>query len=103
MKFARLDDHLIPINEFKARAATVLRELRTSDEPVVITQNGRAAAVVLSPATYDAWQRERAELEALAIGFADLAEGRTVSGQRVEDWLRGWGAPNESEAPLNDE
>ncbi|NOZ86588.1 MAG: type II toxin-antitoxin system Phd/YefM family antitoxin, partial [Deltaproteobacteria bacterium] len=45
----RVSENIIPVSEFKARAAEWLRRLAESSEPLVITQNGKAAGVLLSP------------------------------------------------------
>ena len=34
-----------------------------------------------------------------AEGLADIAAGRTVSGEAVKRWLRSWGKPDELPAP----
>ncbi len=40
-------DRIKPISYFKANAAQMLKELRESGEPYVLTQNGEAAAVLM--------------------------------------------------------
>ena len=49
-----LAEDLVPIGEFKTHASRMLRQMGRTLRPLVITQNGRAAAVVLTPAEYDA-------------------------------------------------
>jgi antitoxin component of MazEF toxin-antitoxin module len=44
---------------------------------------------------YEEWSR--AEVEA---GLADIEAGRTVSGEKVADWLRSWGTEHELPPPL---
>ena len=39
---------IVPLGKFKAKASRYLRQLGEDGEPLVVTQNGRAAAVVLS-------------------------------------------------------
>jgi prevent-host-death family protein len=52
MKHVRMSESLVPVNEFKASPSKYLRAVASSG-PVVITVNGKAAGVVVSPAEYD--------------------------------------------------
>jgi prevent-host-death family protein len=45
---------IIPIGEFKTHAAQMLRQMHKTQRPLIITQNGRAAAVVLTPDEFEA-------------------------------------------------
>ena len=44
---------IAPITDVRRDAATLLRQLRASKEPVVITQRGRAVAVLMSAEAYE--------------------------------------------------
>ena len=54
MKKLSVAEDLVPIAEFKTHASRLLRKMERTLRPLVITQNGKAAAVVLTPAEYDA-------------------------------------------------
>ena len=53
MRPLRVSENIVPVSDFKAKAADWLQRLGENSEPVVITQNGKAAGVLLSPAAYD--------------------------------------------------
>ena len=53
MKPLHLSGDILPLGEFKTQASRVLRQLHDSNRPVVITQNGRPAAVLISPEEFD--------------------------------------------------
>ena len=53
---------IIPVTEFRQDAAAALEQVRRSDEPVVITQRGRPAAVMMSVESFEQAERERGEL-----------------------------------------
>ena len=59
---------IVPITDLRQDAAAVLRRLKGSREPLVITQRGRAAAILLSPETYERSRQERELLRLLARG-----------------------------------
>lgn len=67
---------IIPITDLRQDAASALRRVRASKQPVVITQRGRAAAVMLSVEAYERGERERELLRLLARGEREIAEGR---------------------------
>jgi PHD/YefM family antitoxin component YafN of YafNO toxin-antitoxin module len=50
--------------------------VRKSAEPVVITQRGRAAAVIVSAESYERAESERQILKLLARGEREIAKGK---------------------------
>ena len=96
----RVAEGIVPLGEFKAKASSLLRELRKETAgPLVITQNGRPAAVVLSPEAFDQMRSRQEEIEAVAAGLADAVAGRVVAHEKVARWLRTWGTGREREPP----
>jgi len=65
---------LVPITDLRHDAAAVVAGL--GDEPVVVTQRGRAAAVLVSVESYERSERERALLKALARGEQEVRQGQ---------------------------
>lgn len=49
----QVSEDIVPIAEFKAHLSEVVRGLLVRRRPFIVTQNGRPAAVVLSPAEFD--------------------------------------------------
>ena len=66
---------IVPVSELRQDAAAVIKRAASSQEPVFITQRGRAAAVMLSTQTYARTQRELAILRQLARGEAEIEAG----------------------------
>ena len=77
-----------PISYVKANAAELIRELAEKREPLIITQNGEAKAVMQDLATYEATQETLALLKILALGRRQVEEGRTVPAKEVFRRLR---------------
>ncbi len=73
----KLADDLVPIGQFKSQAATWLRRISEQRRSIVITQNGRAAAVVMSPHDYDELRYQQRFVEDVARGLADADAGNT--------------------------
>jgi prevent-host-death family protein len=77
-----------PISYVKANAADLIRELKEHGEPLFITQNGEATAVMQDVASYEATQETLALLKILALGRRQVEEGRTVPADEVFRRLR---------------
>lgn len=73
----RYSSRVKPISFLKANAAEVLLELAERREPMVITQNGEAKAVIQDVASYEETQETLALLKLLALGNRDIEAGRT--------------------------
>ena len=65
-----------PISYLKANAAEVLLDLAATREPMVITQNGEAKAVLQDVASFEETQEALALLKILALGNQDVAAGK---------------------------
>lgn len=67
-----------PITGLKRRAAELIRTARETGTPVVITQNGKATAVIQDVETYERDRRALLLLRVLAQGDAQLREGEGI-------------------------
>lgn len=77
-----------PISYLKANAAEVLARLSEDREPLVITQNGEAKAVIQDVASYEATQETLALLKILALGNAEIEAGKVNAVSEVVARLR---------------
>ena len=72
----RYSTQIKPISYLKANAAEVLQELAANREPLVITQNGEAKAVIQDVASYEETQETLALLKILALGNQQVEQNR---------------------------
>jgi len=72
----RYSSQVKPISYLKANAAEVLADLTARREPMVITQNGEAKAVLQDVASFEETQETLALLKILALGNQDVAAGK---------------------------
>lgn len=72
----RYSTQIKPISYLKANAAEVLQELAVNREPLVITQNGEAKAVIQDVASYEETQETLAFLKILALGNQQVAQNK---------------------------
>ena len=66
----------IPVTDLRQDAAAALKHMRDSCRPIVITQRGRATAVMVSVEAYQAAEHERRLLRLLAKGDREIAAGK---------------------------
>ena len=84
----RYTTQIKPISYLKANAAEVLQDLADRRQPLVITQNGEAKAVIQDVASYEETQETLALLKILALGNAQVAAGLTKSASQVAKNIR---------------
>ena len=78
MKDLQISEDILPVGEFKTHASKVIRRLQETKRPFVITQNGKPAAVLVTPGEFDRLNEHARFIEALDEGLKDVAGGRMV-------------------------
>ena len=84
----RYSSQVKPISYLKANAAEILATLGEQREPLVITQNGEAKAVLQDLASFEETQETLALLKILALGNQDVAAGKAKAVADVVARLR---------------
>jgi prevent-host-death family protein len=84
----RYSSQVKPISYLKANAAEVLAQLAAQRQPLVITQNGEAKAVLQDVASFEQTQETLALLKVLALGNQDMAAGKVKPASDVIARLR---------------
>ena len=72
----RYSSQVKPISYLKANAAEVLLQLAEQRQPMIITQNGEAKAVIQDVASYEETQETLALLKLLALGSQEIEAGK---------------------------
>ena len=68
--------NIIPITDLRQDATSIIKRVTASREPLVITQRGRAAAVMVSMEAYEHFQHELELLRLLARGEKEIEAGK---------------------------
>ena len=68
--------NIVPITDLRQDATTIVKRVATSREPLIITQRGRAAAVMVSMEAYEHSQHELELLRLLARGEKEIEAGK---------------------------
>lgn len=84
----KYSNQIKPISYLKAHASEVFRDLNEVREPMVITQNGEAKAVLQDVRSYEETQETLALLKILALGEAQVQAGQTVDAASAIEKIR---------------
>lgn len=80
---------IVSLSEFKARAAQMLAEMKSSEQVVVLTQRGAASAVVQDYESHQRLQDALLMLKLMVQGEIDISAGRTTPQDEVFRYIRG--------------
>lgn len=67
--------NIIPVSDLRKDAANLLKQLNKDNEPLIITQRGRAAAVMIGVEAYEKSEHEKELLRLLAKGDKEIELG----------------------------
>lgn len=79
----RFSTQIKPISYVKAHASELLDRIEEEREPIIITQNGEAKAVLMDVASFDQMQETRALLKLLAMAEKEIEAGETFSAEEI--------------------
>lgn len=78
MQRLQLDQDIKPLSEFRANVGTCIQQVHTTRRPLVITQHGKSAAVLLDVAEYETLMERLELLEDIQLAERQIEEGKSV-------------------------
>ena len=72
----KLSRQIKPVSYLKAHVSEIIRHLSEHHEPLIITQNGEAKAIMQDIQSYEQQQETMALLKILALGNRQIEEGK---------------------------
>jgi antitoxin YefM len=78
MQRPKLSEDIQPLSEFRANAAALLDRVRSTKRPLVLTQRGHSAAVIVDVGEYERLLEELEVLRDVRIAERQVAEGKAV-------------------------
>ena len=84
MKTISISNDIVPIAEFKTSISKWFKSLRNTGHPLIITQNGKPAGVLLAPGDYDELVYRKSFLDSIDRGISDADSGRTYSTEEIK-------------------
>ena len=87
MSTLHTSENIFPLDQFKNQASTLLKSINSNNRSIVITQNGKPAAVVLSPGEFDRLNAQAQFISAIQQGLNDVQAGRVIEDEMLDDVL----------------
>ena len=81
-------EDIVPLTEFRANMAATIGQLRDTGRPVVLTEHGRSAAVLLGISDYEALLEEVDLLRDIRTAEEQLAVGKGLPHTRAKAELK---------------
>jgi len=88
MNKLNVSNDIIPIGEFKISLSKWLKNVQNTGHPLVITQNGRPAGVLISPSEYDDLVHKKLFLNSVNRGLSDIESGNVYSTKELKEELK---------------
>lgn len=89
-----LSKDIEPLSEFRKKSADFVKRLKKEKQPIVLTQNGRSAAVLMDVTEYERIAKKMEMLEDLLEAKQQVEQGRTFTldegKKRIEKHLSKW-------------
>ncbi|MCB9730611.1 MAG: type II toxin-antitoxin system Phd/YefM family antitoxin [Deltaproteobacteria bacterium] len=85
MKPVRMQDDIVPIDEFKTHASRIMRRLQEERRPIVITERGKATGVLVTPEDFDRLTERERFVTAVEQGLAESEAGLTISNEELTE------------------
>ena len=78
MQRVRLDQDIRPLSDFRANVAAYLEEIKKNKRPIVITQHGKSAAVVMDVGEYEELMEKIEVLSDIQIAETQIQAGHGI-------------------------
>lgn len=88
MKNILVANDIIPVGQFKSGLAKYLKEINNKRNQLIITQNGKPAGVLLSPAEFDDLRQTKLFIDSISSGLSDSEKGEVFSTIQVKKELQ---------------
>ena len=81
------ENDIKPLTEFRANAANFVKQVKESKRPIILTQHGKSAAVLVDAAEYQAIIDKLELLEEIQLAERQINDGKILSNKQVNDRL----------------
>ena len=83
-----------PLSEFRKKSADFVKRLKKEKQPIILTQHGKSAAVLMDVSEYERFTKKLEMLEDLLEAKQQVEQGKTYTmdqaRDRVEKHLSKW-------------
>jgi len=84
MQRIQLQEDIQPLSEFRSKVAFYLEKVNKNKRPLVITQNGKSAAILLGVSEYDGLIEKIEMLEEIKLAETQISKGLGITHSEVK-------------------
>jgi len=84
MKAISISNDIVPIAEFKTGISKWFKSIQKAGHPLIITQNGKPAGVLLAPSDYDELVYKKDFVDSVSRGISDTESGNVYSTKELK-------------------
>ncbi len=84
MRQINLESDIKPLSEFRANAASFVKQVKETKRPLILTQHGKSSAVLMDVAAYQSLLEQIELLREVQVAEQQMAEGKVLSPARVK-------------------
>jgi antitoxin YefM len=79
MQRIQFDEDIQPLSEFRSKVTYYLDKVKKNKRPLIITQNGKSAAILLAVSEYESMVEEIEILEDIKVAETQISKGTGVN------------------------
>ncbi len=84
MRQVNLEEDIKPLSEFRANAATLVKQVKDTRRPLVITQHGKSSAILIDVKEYQALLDKIEILQDIQLAEQQIADGKGVDHSKAK-------------------
>jgi len=84
MRRIQLDEDIQSLSEFRSKVAFYFDKVKKTKRPLIITQNGKSAAILLNVPEYEAMVDKIEVLEDMKLAESQIKKGSAISHRDVK-------------------
>lgn len=88
MKNIMVSSDIIPVGQFKTGLAKYLKEIQDNRNSLIITQNGKPAGVLISPAEFDELRETKHFIDSVSRGLSNAEKGEVLTTSQLKKELQ---------------
>jgi len=88
MKNIMVSSDIIPVGQFKSGLAKYLKEIQDNRNSLIITQNGKPAGVLISPAEFDELRETKHFIDSVSRGLSNTEKGEVLTTSQLKKELQ---------------
>ena len=88
MRHINIENDIKPLSEFRANAATFVKQIKETKRPLVLTQHGKSSVVLIDVAEYQSIIDKLELLQEVQIAEQQISEGKYLSEKDVQKRMK---------------